>query len=167
MQYLVLFIVADDNKCIFLSFLERNDLVSNFKSNKIKSKQIRSRSRTKFKKIKLTSSAPLNTFHRFCNNVLQINRKLSVEQSKPIVSNQILPPTMPPTINNVTNEPSLLYNDGFDFDFDDDVVVVVADVVLVVVVASLKSSPPPSIAVVVLATKLSNGRNKIQTQHAM
>ena len=147
MQYLVLFIVADDDIYVFLSFLEMNDLVSNFKSNQIKSDQIRSRSRSKFKKIKLTSSAPLNTFHRFCNNVLQINRRLSVEQSKPIVSNQILPPTMPPTIINVTNEPSLLYNDGIDF--DDDVAVVVADVVLVVVVASLKSSPPPSIAVVV------------------
>ena len=166
MQYLVLFIVADDDIYIFLSFLEMNDLISNFKSNQIKADQIRS-DQDQDQDSKLTSSAPLNTFHRFCNNVLQINRKLSVEQSKPIVSNQILPPTMPPTINNVTNEPSLLYNDGFDFD-DDVVVVVDDDVVLVVVVASLKfSPPPPSIAVVVLATKLSTGRNKIQTQHAM
>ena len=41
MQYLVLFIVADDDIYIFLSFLEMNDLISNFKSNQIKSDQIK------------------------------------------------------------------------------------------------------------------------------
>jgi len=37
------------------------------------------------------SSAPINTFHRFCSNVLQISRELSVTepQPAPIVSNQI------------------------------------------------------------------------------
>jgi len=37
------------------------------------------------------SSAPINTFQRFCSNVLQISRELSVTepQPAPIVSNQI------------------------------------------------------------------------------
>ena len=39
MQYLVLFIVADDDIYLSLSFLEMNDLISNFKSNQIKSDQ--------------------------------------------------------------------------------------------------------------------------------
>ena len=71
-------------------------------------------------KKKLTSSAPINTFQRFCSNVLQISRELSVTepQPAPIVSNQILPPTIPITNMNVIDAPTLSY-------IEDDVVAVV------------------------------------------
>jgi hypothetical protein len=51
------------------------------------------------------SSAPTNTFHRFCSKVLQICLKLSVVQSVPIVSNQTLPAAIPPTMIVDTSRP--------------------------------------------------------------